>query len=772
MGRRLQLAAIGASAVVWLLSFGLALDDVLGDTPSPPFMITPAADGEPATVLAVRALGDAPDIRPGDRVLALDGVPALGLDAFELEVRVATLPPATRSIPVEIERDGVRLERELPLGTRRAMWPRLLASLAFAGCALFLAIAAQGNALRRLFATSYLFAALFLTSFYSGGWIESTISNVMITLSASLTAVLTLQAYMRLDETERPGRLFTYGSWIFAAFGPLDLARFTGFPVPHSTGALGMALLLVPYSALLAVALTRAWKAANSQGRRKIKWVFLGMYLAMVITVVPEIAAVRIPTAGSFLAISISGIAIVPICVMIGVLRHNFLDVDRILSVTIAASLGAVLLLVGATTILPVAADQLAEATRLHRSSAQLLLIGICIALMSPLIGSMRHGVDRILFAYRFDLENQIGKLVADLSDCETPRAVAETTATRLGTLYQPDHLVFYLRSEASMAPVVAHGEGTPPVFPISGPMVAALQEQPGPLSRAQQEQAFRSLGSFQRAVLETLDSDLVVPVRRDQELAAFIALGTKASGDVYTTMDRTMLALVADKISSELRRMDHTEAIDAGRALHDRLAPYAPGGLEDLEMGHSEVSVLFVDIRGYSQFAEPLQPAQLFEVVNRYTELVAQIVRAHGGTVVDFSGDGLMAVFGAPQPLDDRESAAISAGREIIERVPELSGDRGNLSAGVGVASGSAFVGNVQAVDRLFWTALGHTTNLASRLQSMTRELPASMIIDRSTWKAADVAVRDAFIPYVGTRVRGLSERQDLYILPLTEVA
>ena len=84
-------------------------------------------------------------------------------------------------------------------------------------------------------------------------------------------------------------------------------------------------------------------------------------------------------------------------------------------------------------------------------------------------------------------------------------------------------------------------------------------------------------------------------------------------------------------------------------------------------------------------------------------------------------------------------------------------------------MATGRAFVGNVKAVDRMIWTAIGSTTNLAARLQSMTRELGAAIVVDEETWRrAGDLADRFERQPQV--RIRGLTEREDLYLLRLGE--
>ncbi len=92
-------------------------------------------------------------------------------------------------------------------------------------------------------------------------------------------------------------------------------------------------------------------------------------------------------------------------------------------------------------------------------------------------------------------------------------------------------------------------------------------------------------------------------------------------------------------------------------------------------------------------------------------------------------------------------------------------------LSVGVGVATGEAFVGNIQAVDRLIWTAIGNTVNLAARLQTLTRDLDASIVIDEPTRRGADYVAAD-FERREETPIRGRRETQDVYVLPMSAAA
>jgi class 3 adenylate cyclase len=201
-------------------------------------------------------------------------------------------------------------------------------------------------------------------------------------------------------------------------------------------------------------------------------------------------------------------------------------------------------------------------------------------------------------------------------------------------------------------------------------------------------------------------------------------------------------------------------------------LRRYVPGAVAqqveagaDLEPRERPVSVLFVDIRGYATYAESREAHEVFTTINRYTQTVSAIVEKFGGSVVEFNGDGMMAVFGAPDPLPDKERAVVAAGREMVATVPTVGGPE-PLAVGVGIATGSAFVGSIQAVDRMIWTALGNTTNLAARLQGLTRDLDAAMVIDLATWRAAGEPPE--FERREQVAIRGRSQREDLYVLSL----
>jgi adenylate cyclase len=259
--------------------------------------------------------------------------------------------------------------------------------------------------------------------------------------------------------------------------------------------------------------------------------------------------------------------------------------------------------------------------------------------------------------------------------------------------------------------------------------------------------------------------------------VAAFLSLGEKRSGDIYTATDLTLLTAVAEKVSAELRRFDEAEINREVRAMSERFRRYVPEQIaaqivsgQSLDAQESVVSILFVDIRGYTSYAEDKPAVEVFSTVNRYTETVSRVVRAHGGTVVEFNGDGMMAVFGAPTSMADKELAAVAASREIVLSVRSLDIGANNgqpLEVGVGIATGKAFVGNIQSIDRLIWSAIGDTANLAARLQSLTRDLNAAVVIDSATMTHAAAAAPD-FESHANMPIRGRRQNEDVYSLRL----
>ena len=196
--------------------------------------------------------------------------------------------------------------------------------------------------------------------------------------------------------------------------------------------------------------------------------------------------------------------------------------------------------------------------------------------------------------------------------------------------------------------------------------------------------------------------------------------------------------------------------------------------GDDDLQLGgvRREATVLFSDIRGFTSFSEARAPAEVVEVLNRYLSEMTDAVMDHGGTLVAYMGDGIMAVFGAPIEQDDHADRAIAAAQEMLEvRLPAFcewmrdSGYGDGFAIGIGLNSGEVLSGQVGSKRRMEYTTIGDTTNTASRLESMTKGSGFPIFIADST-HAARRQSEPELVPVGEFEVRGREQLLNVWSL------
>lgn len=151
------------------------------------------------------------------------------------------------------------------------------------------------------------------------------------------------------------------------------------------------------------------------------------------------------------------------------------------------------------------------------------------------------------------------------------------------------------------------------------------------------------------------------------------------------------------------------------------------------------DVTMMFIDIRGFTAFAERFDPREVVQTLNCLFELAVPIISERGGHVDKFVGDGLLAVFGAPTPCRDHADRAVEAAFEIARQARERF--QGDLEIGIGIDSGSVVAGNVGGGGRLDFTVIGDAVNTAARIEAATRATGDQILISDQTrrrlWRA-----------------------------------
>jgi class 3 adenylate cyclase len=197
-------------------------------------------------------------------------------------------------------------------------------------------------------------------------------------------------------------------------------------------------------------------------------------------------------------------------------------------------------------------------------------------------------------------------------------------------------------------------------------------------------------------------------------DLKLLMAIASQASAAI----DNTLLhehKLLEERIKANLGRYVASEVVNA---------IFDSQGETSLAPVKKHVTILFSDIRNFTTQCELLAPEQVVEYLNEYfTAMVEEIFR-YGGTVNKFVGDMIVAIFGAPYPLENNEQKAIEtaiAMQKCLKLMP-IAWIRDNFHTGIGISSGEVVVGNVGSPQHMDYTAIGDEVNIASRLQALAK--------------------------------------------------
>ncbi|MFH1454611.1 MAG: adenylate/guanylate cyclase domain-containing protein [Armatimonadota bacterium] len=152
------------------------------------------------------------------------------------------------------------------------------------------------------------------------------------------------------------------------------------------------------------------------------------------------------------------------------------------------------------------------------------------------------------------------------------------------------------------------------------------------------------------------------------------------------------------------------------------------------------EVTVLFSDIRGYTDLSEKMEPKQIMELLNQYHSKMGEIFAVNKGRIFDYQGDAQMVVFGAPAELKDHAYFAVKAAWQMKKEIENLKSAwreiiPGEFSVGIGLCTGRVAVGLVGAEEHKQYVAIGDSTNTASRLQGLSGQLGCSILMTESTY-------------------------------------
>jgi adenylate cyclase len=178
-------------------------------------------------------------------------------------------------------------------------------------------------------------------------------------------------------------------------------------------------------------------------------------------------------------------------------------------------------------------------------------------------------------------------------------------------------------------------------------------------------------------------------------------------------------------------------------------------------------VVILFSDIRSFTKISENNTAEGVVSFLNQYFNIMVETIKEAGGTIDKFIGDAILAIFGAPKSYSDNEDRAVRAALAMVESLKKIeTGDlvlpEGGFNIGIGIHSGDAIVGNIGSNDKLDYTVIGDTVNLASRLEGLTKHYGLKLIVSEEVRNRLE---GDFFVRQIDTvKVKGKTKPTNLF--------
>lgn len=235
--------------------------------------------------------------------------------------------------------------------------------------------------------------------------------------------------------------------------------------------------------------------------------------------------------------------------------------------------------------------------------------------------------------------------------------------------------------------------------------------------------------------ILYGIVSAVSIPIWTKRSIYGLIYVDTTQLTQLFTQRDLEVLSAIANFTGLTIESIQSQQRLDLEMKLRSRLERYhspavvsrimqdqQSGTREIMAYRETEATVLFMDMVGFTPRAESMNPVEVGLLLNNFFTAMTEIIFQHNGTLDKYIGDGIMAVFGAPLPVDDHPRLAVGAAMEMINQLDGINRDfsaQDPIQVRIGIHTGRLISGDFGSPKRYDYTVLGTTVNIASRLES-----------------------------------------------------
>jgi adenylate cyclase len=275
--------------------------------------------------------------------------------------------------------------------------------------------------------------------------------------------------------------------------------------------------------------------------------------------------------------------------------------------------------------------------------------------------------------------------------------------------------------------------------------------------------------------LLSSMKMSIWVPFQVNENLLSGIGLGEKLLGDSYTKDDQELLCTLCNQGAVAINNAKLIEQMKREEVVRTNLARYLSPQIVDkiikkdvtVNLGGDRkvVTVLFSDIRNFTRISETQRPDQLVQILNEYFTEMAKIIFENQGSLDKYIGDAIVAVFGSLIPLENSAKNAVQAAVQMMKGMPELNEkwmkEYGfSMDIGIGINTGEVFLGNIGSPERMEFTVIGDTVNVASRFSGLAQ--PGQILITEETQTSLNNDVPYRELPQ--TAVKGKTGKLDVF--------
>ena len=536
----------------------------------------------------------------------------------------------------------------------------------------------------------------------------------------------------------------------------------------------------------------RYFRVSGPTQRQQAKWVLLGMAGVGALTLAWPSIPIFLPheqpglERSLFLLIGVSilllSTLLFPVGVAFSILKYRLWDIDMFINrAVVYGALTAAL--VGGYFALAFSLSQAAIALfgpTVSESRAVAVLAAFSVAAVAqPVRIRLQKLIDRLIYRRRIIRARFLEEATELLSRAQPPREVFALLENRASEILELEGAWLAAPHDLAFGDVGKHDRSLPDT-PDSLLKHSGIERADAIVIASRADGDLDSLGHLwpaeELASWFAAGARVVVPLRRygpsgmDQEDAAADVraawvLGRRKDGGLFDREDLDLFIRVGRQAAVVLDYARLHHEFDRAQLLKRYLSPQVAesilaGDTEvDLVSSRKILTVLFSDIRGFTAMSERMEPEELVDLLNEYLTAMTEIVFQHGGTLDKYIGDAVMVFVGDPIAYEDHEARALKIGFEMRSRLDRLqrgwlaAGD-GELTIGIGIATGYVTVGNIGSPARTDYTVLGNHVNLASRLAN--RADGGQILITERTLQAVDDLIEAAKIDEM--ELRGVS--------------